>query len=108
MAPSCSRYRCWLVGADIRRVCDDTPPEEVRNWPIVLKNSFSPVIENFSEPLVRLTRFDARDHINHRKNARWRSYRFYMALQLLNSPTCNICEILKPRDFRVFQHNRPI
>ena len=24
----------------------------------------------FSEPLVRLTRFDARDHINHRKNTR--------------------------------------
>jgi hypothetical protein len=56
----------------------------------------------FSEPLVRLTRFDARDHINHRKNARWRSYQFYRALQWLNSPTCGICEIFEAPRFSSF------
>jgi hypothetical protein len=55
---------------------------------------------------VRLARFDARDHINHRKNARWRAYRFYRALPGLNSPTCDMARFSKPRDFRVFQHYR--
>jgi tRNA(Ile2) C34 agmatinyltransferase TiaS len=55
---------------------------------------------------VRLSRREVRDHINYRKNDRWRSYRFYRALQRLKSPMHNICEISEPRDFRVFQCNR--
>jgi hypothetical protein len=51
---------------------------------------------------VRLTRCDMRDHINCRKNDRWRSYRFYRALQRLKSPTCDICEIFGAPRFRSF------
>jgi hypothetical protein len=51
---------------------------------------------------VRLTRCDVRDHINCRKNNRWRSYRFYKALQRLKSPTCDICEIFGAPRFRSF------
>ena len=57
---------------------------------------------------MRLSRYELRDHINYRKNDRWPSYRFYRALQRLKSPMRYICEILEPRDFRVFQHNLPI
>ena len=56
----------------------------------------------FSEPLVRLIRSDARDHIIHRKNAHWCSYRFYGALQWLNSPTCDICENFEAPRFSSF------
>ena len=51
---------------------------------------------------MRLTRCDMRDHINCRKNDRWRSYRFYRALQRLKSPTCDICEIFEAPRFRSF------
>jgi hypothetical protein len=51
---------------------------------------------------VRLTRCDVRDHINCRKNNRWRSYRFYEALQRLKSPACDICEIIGAPRFRSF------
>jgi hypothetical protein len=50
---------------------------------------------------VCLTRCDVRDHINYRKNGRWRSYQFYRALQRLKSPTCDICEIF--RDPAIFE-----
>jgi hypothetical protein len=56
---------------------------------------------------VRLSRCEVRDHINYRKNDRWRSYRFYRTLQRLKSPMRYICEIVGARDFRVFQHNLP-
>jgi hypothetical protein len=55
---------------------------------------------------VRLSRCEVRDHINCRKNDRWRSYRFCRALPGLKSPMRYIREISEPRDFRVFQHNR--
>ena len=64
---------------------------------------------------MRLARRDVRDYIKDNKTGRWRSYRFYKALQRLKSPTYIICEIFeaprfasfsKPRDLRVFQHNR--
>ena len=40
----------------------------------------------------RLSRCEVRDHINCRKNDRWRSHRFYRALQRLKSPMRYICE----------------
>jgi hypothetical protein len=43
-----------------------------------------------------------RDHINYRKNDRWRSYRFYKALQRLKSPMCDICEIFGAPRFSSF------
>jgi hypothetical protein len=70
--------------------------------PIVLKNSFSPMIEN-SQSRWRASLASMRgDHINHRKNARWRSYRFYRALQWLNTSTCDICEIIEAPRFSSF------
>jgi hypothetical protein len=53
-------------------------------------------------PLVRLARCDVSDHINCRKNDRWRPYRFYRALQWLKSPTSDICEIFGAPRFRSF------
>jgi hypothetical protein len=41
---------------------------------------------------VRLSRREVKDHINYRKNDRWRSYRFHRALRLLKSPMRCICE----------------
>ena len=55
---------------------------------------------------MRLSRCEVRDHINYRKNDRWRSHRFYRALQRAKSPTRYIREIFGARDFQVFQHNR--
>jgi len=43
-----------------------------------------------------------RDHINYRKNDRWRSYRFYRALQRLKSPMRYICEIFGAPRFSSF------
>ncbi|KRR03509.1 hypothetical protein CQ10_42440 [Bradyrhizobium valentinum] len=43
-----------------------------------------------------------RDHINYRKNDRWRSYRFYKALQRLKSPMRYICEIFGALRFSSF------
>jgi hypothetical protein len=61
---------------------------------------------------VRLARLDARDHVYHRKNVRWRSCRFYGASQGLNSRTCDICEIFEaPRFFQFFntiRRERPL
>jgi hypothetical protein len=43
-----------------------------------------------------------RDHINYRKNHRWRSHRFYRALQRLKSPMRYICEIFGAPQFSSF------
>jgi hypothetical protein len=43
-----------------------------------------------------------KDHINYRKNDRWRSYRFYRALQRLKSPMRYICEIFGAPRFSSF------
>jgi hypothetical protein len=43
-----------------------------------------------------------RDHVNCCKNGRWRSYRFYRALQRLKSLTCDICEIFGALRFSSF------
>jgi hypothetical protein len=51
---------------------------------------------------VRLSRCEVRDHINHRKNDRRRSYRFYRALQRLKSPMRYICEIFGAPRFSSF------
>ena len=56
---------------------------------------------------MRLSRCEVRDHINYRKNDRWRSHRFYRALQRLKSPLRYICEIFGAPNIRVFQHNLP-
>jgi hypothetical protein len=51
---------------------------------------------------VRLSRCEVRDHIDYRKNDRWRSYRFYSALQPLKSPMRYICEIFGAPRFSSF------
>jgi hypothetical protein len=51
---------------------------------------------------VRLSRCEVRDHINYRKNDRWRSHRFYRALQRLKSPMRYICEIFGVPQFLSF------
>ena len=51
---------------------------------------------------MRLSRCEVRDHINYRKNDRWRSYRFYRALQRLKSPMRYICEIFGAPRFSSF------
>jgi hypothetical protein len=51
---------------------------------------------------VRLSRCGVRDHINDRKNDRWRSYRFYRALRWLKSPVRYICEIFGDPRFSSF------
>jgi hypothetical protein len=43
-----------------------------------------------------------REHVNYRKNDRWRSYRFYKALQRLKSPMRYICEIFGALRFSSF------
>ena len=75
-------------------------------WRIVLKKSFFADDLKFSGLLVRLSRCGVRDHVNYSKNDRWRSYRFYRALQRLKSPMRYICEIFGAPRFRVFQHYR--
>ena len=80
---------------------------EVRLVPIVLKKSFFADDLKFSGLLARLSRCGVRDHINYSKNDRWRSYRFYRALQRLKSPIRYICEIFGAPRFRVFQHYLP-
>jgi hypothetical protein len=62
-------------------------------WQILLKKSFFADDGKFSGPLVRLLGCEVRDHINCRKNDRWRSHRVYRALQRLKSPMRYICEI---------------
>ena len=56
---------------------------------------------------MRLSRCEVRDHINCRKNDRWRSHRFYSALQRQNSPNRYICEIFGASRFSSIQHNQP-
>ena len=51
---------------------------------------------------MRLSRCEVRDHINCRKNDRWRSHRFYRALQRLKSPMRFICEIFGAPQFSSF------
>jgi hypothetical protein len=51
---------------------------------------------------VRLSRCEVRDHINYRKNDRWRSHRFYRALQRLKSPMRYVCEIFGAPRFSSF------
>jgi hypothetical protein len=51
---------------------------------------------------VRLSRCEVGDHINYRKNDRWRSYRFYRALQWLKSPMRYLCEIFGAPRFSSF------
>jgi hypothetical protein len=51
---------------------------------------------------VRLSRCEVRDHINYRKHDRWRSHRFYRALQRLKSPMRYICEIFRHPRFSSF------
>jgi hypothetical protein len=56
-------------GRVARKFCSN----EFRCWQIVLKKSFFADDRKFSGPLVRLSRCEVRDHINCRKNDRWRS-----------------------------------
>ena len=49
-----------------------------------------------------LSRCEVRDHINYRKNDRWRSYQFYRALQWLKSPMRYVCEIFGAPRFSSF------
>ena len=56
---------------------------------------------------MRFSRCEVRDHINHRKNDRWPSYRFCRELQWLKSPIRSICKIFGARRCSSFQHNRP-
>ena len=51
---------------------------------------------------MRLSRCEVRDHIDCRKNDRWRSYRFYKALQRLKSPMRDIREIFGAPRFSSF------
>ena len=51
---------------------------------------------------MRLSRCEVRDHINYRKNDRWRSHRFYRALQRLKSPMRYVCEIFGAPRFSSF------
>jgi hypothetical protein len=51
---------------------------------------------------VRLSRCGVRDHVNYSKNDRWRSYRFYRALQRLKSSMRNTCEIFGASIFEFF------
>ena len=51
---------------------------------------------------MRFSRCEVRDHINCRKNDRWRSHRFYRALQRLKSPLRYICEIFGAPQFSSF------
>jgi hypothetical protein len=51
---------------------------------------------------VRLSRCEVRDHINYRKNDRWRSHRFYRALHRLKPPMRYICEIFGAPRFSSF------
>jgi hypothetical protein len=74
----------------------------VRLVPIVLKKSLFADGRKFSGPLVRLSRFDVRDHINCRKNDRWPSHRFYRALQRLKSSIRYIFEIFGVSRFSSF------
>jgi len=75
---------------------------KVRFAPIVLKKSLFANGRKFSGPLVRLSRFDVRDHINCRKNDRWPSHRFYRALQRLKSSIRYIFEIFGVSRFSSF------
>jgi hypothetical protein len=75
---------------------------EVRLVPIVLKKSFFRDGLKFSGPLMRLSRFDVRGHINCRKNDRWPSHQFYGALQRLRSSIRYICVIFGPSRFSSF------
>jgi hypothetical protein len=50
---------------------------------------------------VRLSRCEVRD-INYRKNDRWRSHRFYRALQRLKPPMRYICGIFGAPPFSSF------
>src|SRR5664279_5379834 len=70
--------------------------------PIVLKKSFLRDGLKFSGPLMRLSRFDVRDHINCRKNDRWPSPQLYGALQRLKSSTRYICVIFGSSRFSSF------
>ena len=51
---------------------------------------------------MRLSRCEVRDHINYRKNDRWRSHRFYRALQRLKPPMRYICGIFQAPRFSSF------
>ena len=51
---------------------------------------------------MRLSRCEVRDHISYRKIDRWRSHRFYRALQRLESPMRYICEIFGAPKFSSF------
>jgi hypothetical protein len=75
---------------------------EARFWRIVLKKSFSLVTENSRGRWCVSLSFEVRDRINYRKNDRWRSHRFYSALQRLKSPMRYICEIFRAPRFSSF------
>jgi len=62
----------------------------------------------FSGPLVRLSRCEVSDHINYRKNNRWRSHQFYKASQRPKLPCATLARFSELYDFRVFQHSPPI
>jgi hypothetical protein len=52
---------------------------------------------------VRLSRYELRDHINYRKNDRWRSYLFYRALaaaEIANAP--HLRDFRSPAIFEFF------
>ena len=51
---------------------------------------------------MRLTRCEVGDRINYHKNGRWRSHRFYRALQWLKSPMRYVCEIFGAPRFSSF------
>ena len=58
----------------------------IRSGAILLQKSFLGDERNFLGPLVRLSCCEVRDHINCRKNDRWRSHRFYRARRIHQKP----------------------
>jgi hypothetical protein len=60
---------------------------------------------------VRLSRCEVRDHINYRKNDRWRSYRFYRAAAAEIAQALHLRDFRSPAIFEFFntiRHKRPI
>ena len=60
---------------------------------------------------MRLSRCEVRDHINYRKNDRWRSYRFYRAAAAEIAKALHLRDFRSPAIFEFFntiRHKRPI
>ena len=75
---------------------------DVRKWRILLKKSFLADERNFSAPLVRPTRGDARDHIDLHKSDRRSSYLSYRGLQRRKQRKTDLREIFGAAQFSTF------